>query len=111
VKVNFKIEREGVLLSIQGKLGSTIKDLVEENDELKPHLECACDGRAACSTCHVIVDEAFYNILPPADESEQDMIDLAWGVTERSRLGCQLVLDENCDGMILTVPEQSNNLL
>ena len=76
-------------------------------DLLGAYLECACGGHAACSTCHVIVDEAHFAGLPPADEAELDMVDLAYGVTDTSRLGCQIVL--NADGIEITLPSGVNN--
>ena len=69
-------------------------------------------GNAACSTCHVYLDEVDYNRLGPPDESEQDMLDLAWGEKPNSsRLGCQFKFDAACEGMTITVPESSNNIL
>jgi len=53
-------------------------------------LEGACEGSLACSTCHVIIDDqAVYDALPEPDDDENDMLDLAFGLTETSRLGCQ----------------------
>lgn len=74
-------------------------------------LEFACGGNAACSTCHVIVDPESYHKLSPPEEDELDMLDLAWEPTSTSRLACQMVVTKECDnGMIITVPTESNNL-
>ncbi|GJD09947.1 Adrenodoxin-like protein 2, mitochondrial [Galdieria sulphuraria] len=54
-------------------------------------LEGACEGSLACSTCHVYLDEKSYNKLPEPSDDENDMLDLAFGLTEYSRLGCQLL--------------------
>lgn len=97
-------------MKIEAKIGSSIKNLVDENDELRLYLECACSGNAQCSTCHVLVDPIYFNKLNDMEEEEMDMIDLASDVTEFSRLGCQIKLDENCDGILFTIPESVNNL-
>ena len=77
---------------------------------LSEQLECSCGGIAACSTCHVVLDQSSYSKFEDPEESELDMIDLAWGPTPTSRLGCQLVFSEECDDVKMTIPEMSNNL-
>ena len=73
-------------------------------------LEFACGGNAACSTCHVILEPRFYSELPPPEEDELDMLDLAWEPTDTSRLACQMVVNKNCNNMVITIPSESNNL-
>ena len=89
--------------------GHTLYDAVQLDSELTPYLECACEGKLACSTCHVIVDPEWYAKMPPPDDAELDMLDLAWGVTETSRLGCQLAVTLELDGLKITLPEGVNN--
>ncbi len=72
-------------------------------------VEGACEGSMACSTCHVILSEADYDRLPPSSEDEEDMLDLAWGVTPGSRLGCQIVVTEALDGIELALPAETVN--
>jgi len=74
-------------------------------------LEGACEGSLACSTCHVIVDEAFYNKLPTATDDEEDMLDLAFGLTHTSRLGCQIMMNDGLDGLKVTVPSATRNMM
>lgn len=74
-------------------------------------IEGACEGSMACSTCHVIVDPAMYDRLPPASADEEDMLDLAFGLTRTSRLGCQVVLSDALDGLTVALPESTRNLL
>src|SRR5436309_1601624 len=57
-------------------------------------LEGACEGVMACSTCHVIVDSADFQKLPPASDEEEDLLDLAAHATRTSRLACQIILTE-----------------
>lgn len=73
-------------------------------------LEGACEGSLACSTCHVIVDESFYNKLEPAEEAEEDMLDLAFGLTQTSRLGCQIIITPELDGLRLRLPTATRNI-
>ena len=103
----------GAQFEHQAKETETLKDIIDRNkEELGGLLECACGGIGACSTCHVIIDEATFEKanLKEIDEAEMDMLDLAWGMSETSRLGCQLHLTKECDGMIVTIPDGVHNL-
>lgn len=73
-------------------------------------LEGACEGSLACSTCHVIVDEAFYDQLPSASDDEEDMLDLAFGLTHTSRLGCQIMMNDSLDGLKVALPSATRNM-
>lgn len=73
-------------------------------------LEGTCEGQMACSTCHVIVDPAFFPALPPPSEPEEDMLDFAAGATRTSRLSCQIALDDCPDGMIVRIPAEARNM-
>ncbi len=72
-------------------------------------IEGACEASLACSTCHVIVASEWHDRLPPPSEDEEDMLDLAWGVTPTSRLGCQIEVTEQLDGLVLDVPGGSRD--
>ena len=74
-------------------------------------LEGACEGSLACSTCHVIVDPEFFDMLPEPKEEEEDMLDLAWGLTHTSRLGCQIIMTEELDGLIVRLPAATRNMM
>lgn len=67
-------------------------------------LEGTCEGQMACSTCHVVVDADDFARLPPASEEEEDMLDLAAHVTRRSRLACQIRLDESLATLTVRIP-------
>jgi ferredoxin len=73
-------------------------------------LEGACEGSLACSTCHVIVIDNDFNKLEEASEEEEDMLDLAFGVTSTSRLGCQIIMSDDLDGLTVTIPSQTRNI-
>ncbi len=73
-------------------------------------LEGACEGSLACSTCHVIVDDAFFDELKEPTEDEEDMLDLAFGLTETSRLGCQIIMSDALDGLRVKIPSGTRNM-
>lgn len=73
-------------------------------------LEGTCEGQMACSTCHVIVASDWYEKLAPPSEEEEDMIDLAAGARRTSRLSCQIDMDEDLDGLTVTIPSESRNM-
>ena len=72
-------------------------------------LEGACEGVCACSTCHVILEDHFYDSLPEPSEDEEDMLDMAFGLTDTSRLGCQIVATEDMEGNVFTLPKATRN--
>ena len=114
INVNISIPKERMMLQYKAHEGDNIINLCNNNIELKQYLICACGGIAACSTCHVFIDNPmdFMNLSPLPDESEQDMLDLAYGsIPSKSRLGCQIKFNKNCEGITLRVPDQSNNLV
>jgi 2Fe-2S ferredoxin len=88
-------------------VGTTVLEAAHQNDI---SLEGACEGSLACSTCHVIVDPKYYNILPCPTEDEEDMLDLAFGLTSTSRLGCQIVMNQELDGLVVYVPNETRNI-
>jgi ferredoxin len=112
------VPHERHTLTIECYEGDTIMEVAEseEGAELAGYLELACGGNMACSTCHVIVnDPVAFARLPAPEDAELDMLDLAYGVCETSRLGCQLRLpppDDNGNEpakLSVTVPEQAYN--
>ena len=74
-------------------------------------IEGACEGSLACSTCHVIVDPAWFKKLATPTEDEEDMLDLAFGLTETSRLGCQIVMTAELDGLVVKLPAGTRNMM
>ena len=77
----------------------------------KQPLEGACEGVMACSTCHVIVDSADFDRLPPASDEEEDMLDFAAHATRTSRLECQIILTEEMRTLTVRIPASARNWL
>ena len=88
-------------------VGTTVLEAAHNNNI---DLEGACEGSLACSTCHVIVDKNYFDKLEDPSEDEEDMLDLAFGLTPTSRLGCQIIMNEELDGLTLVVPDQTRNV-
>jgi 2Fe-2S ferredoxin len=106
-KVTF-IDLDGVKTNIDTRIGISILEIAQSNGI---DVEGACEGAMACSTCHLIVDPDWFDRLETASEEEEDMLDLAFGLTRTSRLGCQITLTENLDGIIFSLPNETNNLI
>ncbi len=98
---------DGTEKEIDAAIGQSVLEVAHAN---KIPLEGACEGSLACSTCHVIVDEKYFAQLAEPSEDEEDMLDLAFGLTHTSRLGCQIIIDESMDGMRLTLPAATRNM-
>ncbi|GAB1744444.1 hypothetical protein NU219Hw_g1721t1 [Hortaea werneckii] len=88
--------------------GDNLLDVAQANDI---EMEGACGGSCACSTCHVIVqsEEMFDKMEEPSDD-ENDMLDLAFGLTETSRLGCQVLMNKELDGLVVKLPSMTRNM-
>ncbi len=71
------------------------------------NIKAECGGACACATCHVYVDEAWLDKLPPVSEEEEEMLDTAADVRENSRLSCQILMNEELDGLKLTLAKSS----
>ncbi len=102
------IERDGVRREVDAPLGLSVLEVAHKHGV---DIEGACEGSLACSTCHVIVDPAWFPKLVQPTEDEEDMLDLAFGLEKTSRLGCQLVITEQLDGLVVRLPAGSRNLL
>ncbi|KAJ1818598.1 mitochondrial matrix iron-sulfur protein [Coemansia sp. RSA 2599] len=100
------IEPDGNEVVATGEEGTNLMELAHENDV---DLEGACEGACACSTCHVILEEKIYDELPEPTDEENDMLDLAFGLTDTSRLGCQVLLTPEMEGMRIKLPSATRN--
>ncbi|XP_076579748.1 adrenodoxin-like [Chaetodon auriga] len=103
VTVHF-INRDGEKITVKGSPGDSLLDVVI-NEDLDFDGFGACEGTLACSTCHLIFEEDVYKSLGRVTDEELDMLDLAYGLTDTSRLGCQICLTKSLDGMVARVPE------
>jgi 2Fe-2S ferredoxin len=102
------IERDGNRKEVEAPVGLSILEIAQRNDV---DIEGACEGSLACSTCHVVVAPEWLGRLEEITEDEEDMLDLAFGLTNTSRLGCQIIITEQLDGLTVSLPGETRNLL
>jgi 2Fe-2S ferredoxin len=100
------IERSGTPREVEAPLGLSVLEVAHKHDV---DIEGACEGSLACSTCHVIVDPAWFGKLAKPSEDEEDMLDLAFGLEKTSRLGCQIVMSDALDGLVVRLPSSVRN--
>ena len=82
---------------------SVMEGAVQQNI---PGIDADCGGSMACATCHVYVDDNWYEKIPKAEDAEIDMIDMAFEPKKNSRLSCQIIVADNIDGLKVTTPEK-----
>ena len=102
------IKAGGERVEVEAPLGLSVLEIAHRNNI---DLEGACEGSLACSTCHVIVDPEWYDVLEGATEDEEDMLDLAFGLTHTSRLGCQIKMTDELDGLTVSLPTATRNMM
>jgi 2Fe-2S ferredoxin len=99
------IEPSGQTLLVDVPVGHTVME--GGRDAGVEGIVAECGGACACSTCHVYVQPDWFDRLPPRESMEEDMLDFAPGMEpERSRLGCQLRVTPDFDGLVVTIPEE-----
>jgi len=100
------IERDGTQREVEAPIGLSVLEVAHKHGV---DIEGACEGSLACSTCHVIVDPEWIDQLVEPTEDEEDMLDLAFGLEKTSRLGCQIVITPQLDGLVVKLPASSRN--
>lgn len=100
------VERDGTRKEVDAPLGLSVLEIAHRHGV---DIEGACEGSLACSTCHVIVDPSWFTKLAEPTEDEEDMLDLAFDLQETSRLGCQIIMTEALDGLVVKLPKGSRN--
>ena len=102
------VAADGNRTEVDAPEGLSVLEIAHRN---KVDIEGACEGSLACSTCHVVVSPEWYDKLAPASEDEEDMLDLAFGLTSTSRLCCQIIMKNDLDGLVVTVPAATRNMM
>jgi 2Fe-2S ferredoxin len=102
------IEPNGARREVDAPIGLSVLEIAHRNNI---DLEGACEGSLACSTCHVIVHQEDFERLKEPTEDEEDMLDLAFGLTHTSRLGCQIIMTEELDGLTVSLPAATRNMM
>ena len=102
IKVTF-IEHNGTVRNVEVEEGTSMMEAAVGN--LVPGIDGDCGGACACSTCHVYVDNGWTEKVGKPEGMEVDMLDFAHGVEDNSRLGCQIKVDDELDGLVVRMPE------
>ena len=105
-KITF-IYADGTEQTVDAPSGISVLEIAHKHSV---PLEGACEGSLACATCHVVVDPSWYAKLKSATEEEEDMLDLAFGLTHTSRLGCQIMMSDELNGLRVTLPSATRNI-
>ncbi|XP_025081257.1 adrenodoxin-like protein, mitochondrial [Pomacea canaliculata] len=100
------IDKNGNATPVRGKIGDNVMYLAHRYGI---EIEGACEASLACSTCHVYVKDDYLRKLPEPKEEEDDMLDMAPFLRENSRLGCQIILNKDLDGIEVTLPPATRN--
>jgi 2Fe-2S ferredoxin len=106
-KITF-VDSDGNRKDVDAPVGLSVLEVAHKNGV---DLEGACEGSLACSTCHVVVAQEWFDKLAEASEEEEDMLDLAFGLTHTSRLGCQIKMTDELDGLVVSIPGGTRNML
>ena len=84
--------------------GLTVMEGAVQNDI--PGIDADCGGGMACATCHVYVKEDWWDKLPAKEDGEEDMLDMAYEPNKFSRLSCQIIVSDELDGLVVSIPEK-----
>ena len=84
--------------------GLTVMEGAVQNNV--PGIDADCGGSCACATCHVYVDEKWFNKLSNKESAEEDMLDMAFEPKSSSRLSCQLTVSDELDGLVVNMPSK-----
>ena len=104
-KITYK-DNEGNSKTIEVENGLSVMEGAIQNNI--PGIDADCGGSMACATCHVYVEEKWFNKLLKAEEGEVDMIDMAFEPKKNSRLSCQITVTDELDGLIVTTPKKQS---
>ena len=102
-KIIYK-DHQGNSKTIEVENGLSVMEGAIQNDI--PGIDADCGGAMACATCHVYVEENWFNKLTKAEDAEEDMIDMAYEPKKNSRLSCQITVSKELDGLVVTTPEK-----
>ena len=98
------IDYKGNYKTIEVENSLTVMEAAVQNNV--PGIDADCGGGMACATCHVYVEDSWFNKLPKAEDAEKDMIDMAYNPKKNSRLSCQIIVSDEIDGLTVTTPEK-----
>lgn len=96
------IDVDDTTRTVEAEVGATVMETAIQNDV--PGILATCGGSCSCATCHVYVDEAWFEKLGPLSLEELDMLDTAHDLQPTSRLSCQIPVTDAIDGLVVRTP-------
>ncbi len=96
------IEPDGGRRAVDAPVGISLMEVAKQQGIAG--VVAQCGGACACATCHVYVDPAWMGKLPPREDMEEGMLEIAWEPRPNSRLSCQIEITAGLDGLVVTVP-------
>lgn len=107
VEIKFVYPDDTVVIA-KASIGLSVLEVARQ---YKVPIEAACGGALSCATCHVILDSAFYEAIDKPTEDEENMLDLAYGLTPTSRLCCQIIVTRDMQGLTVRLPVEVNSAM
>ena len=98
------ISEDNITNTVEVQNGLTVMEGAIQNDI--PGIDADCGGGMACATCHIYVNEEWFDKLPAKEDGEEDMLDMAFEPKQNSRLSCQLVVSDELDGLVVSIPSK-----
>ena len=90
--------------TVEVQNGLSVMEGAVQNDI--PGIDADCGGGMACATCHVYVKEEWWDKLPNKEDGEEDMLDMAYEPNKFSRLSCQIIVSNELDGLVVSIPSK-----
>ena len=100
------VTHDNQIHTVEVKNGLTVMEGAVQNDI--PGIDADCGGGMACATCHVYVKEDWFDKIPPKEDGEEDMLDMAFEPKKNSRLSCQITISNELDGLIVNIPSKQS---
>ena len=90
--------------TIEVQNGLSVMEGAVQNDI--PGIDADCGGGMACATCHVYVNDEWFDKIPTKEDGEEDMLDMAFEPKKNSRLSCQIIVSDEIDGLTVNIPSK-----
>jgi 2Fe-2S ferredoxin len=100
------VEHDGTNHVVEAEDGLSVMEAAKNNDI--PGIDADCFGACACATCHVFVDAEWLEKTGERSSMENDMLEIAEGVSDSSRLACQIRIDPSLEGLTVRMPESQH---
>ena len=100
------VEHDGTEHVVDSQAGASLMQAAIDN--LVPGIDADCGGGMACATCHVYVKDGWFDKIPPKEDGEEDMLDMAFEPKKNSRLSCQIIISDELDGLIINIPSKQS---